>query len=588
MHAEPVLTSTEAPLPLGLWLPITALSVAAAILAVMAGILLMHDESLALVRIAACLSLGMVMALVFLLRSGHAMRNAAAELALHEKSHRLATMSHELRTPLNGIIGMLSLLSETGLTAHQSNFAETAQSSARALLSTIDEILNTAKAETHAKERALLDPVALVESVTELLAPRAHAKGIEISARVAASVPAEIIADELKLRQLLFNLAGNAIKFTEKGGVSITLSMAPHDRLQIEVKDTGIGMSEEEQARIFEPFVQANAQTQRKFGGTGLGLAISRKLVEFLGGSINVASKLGEGTLFTLLLPVKSIAGQDAPRNSLESRHYLLAMQEGFSRAHLAETLAELGAKVSFIATRAELAKALKSTNPLQHVICASPHFAQLHAWARSKRRGPAHVWVMLKAEERHAHPDLLKAPFAGYLLNPLRRSTLLGRLAAHNGKALKQTSATLRKAKPAPPTQPSLALSVLLAEDNAVNALLSRTQLERLGHRVTHVADGKIALDVLHSQLHFDIALLDVEMPHFTGHDVARALRNEPGLQHRRSLPILALTANARDEDVRACRNAGMDDHLAKPFDRLDLEEKINALFKASGQKAA
>jgi len=561
------------------------MSIAAAASAMVCVVLVAHEAAgPAFIALVLCATLAATTAM--LIGWARSFESEAQDLVLTEKSHRLATMSHELRTPLNGIIGMLSLLAESGLTPHQRNFADTAQSSARTLLSTIDEFLNTAKAENQAEQKTLLDPIALTESVVELLAPRAHAKGIEISARVSAAVPHEIIAHEQSLRQILFNLAGNAIKFTEKGGVAITLTMTASNRMQIYVRDTGIGMSGQEQARIFQPYVQANDQTERKYGGTGLGLTITRKLIEQAGGSISVASSEGEGTAFTVLIPVKPVVTLAAPAHSLAGRSYLLAMQKGFARAHLAETLKELGAEVSFIENAKALTRALKQAGPLQYFICASPYFTQARSWAKSRNRSGANVWVMLKAEERQAHLDLLKAPFAGHLLNPLRRSTLLARLAAHDGHALKQT---LRSSKPRTAKPPATTgLNVLLAEDNAVNALLSRTHLQRMGHNVTHVTDGAAALDVLATSASFDIALLDVEMPQVTGLGVAKALRHGAGFAHRRALPILALTANARPEDLRACLSAGMDDHLAKPFDRLDLEDKIAALVKKQQARAA
>ncbi|MDE2383620.1 MAG: response regulator [Alphaproteobacteria bacterium] len=519
---------------------------------------------------------------------------AQAEAASREKSRMLATMSHEIRTPLNGVIGMLALLGETTLSAEQHNYVATAHGSGRTLLSIIDEILDTAKLESKShRGQTKLDPRALIESVTELLSPRAHAKGIEISAHVASSVPAELKLDELRLRQILFNLAGNAIKFTEKGGISIEAAMPEPGRLMVRVRDTGIGMTPEESGKIFAEFVQANDSTQGKFGGTGLGLAISRKLVEAMGGSIGVESEPGKGSRFTFHIPVEGTPAAAPDKQPLANRSYALAIPHGFARDHLAQTLRELGADVTFIDDDKTLAAQLDEAAPSRHFICSAVFAPVLRGWLKRQSAAPAShaaVWVLLKAEERKDHVDLLQAPFAGYLLTPLRRCSLLSQLAAHDSKALKQARQLLGKASAKRKTKagarPRSSLHILLAEDNMVNALLARTILERAGHRVSLVSDGQSALATLQSGTDFDMALLDVEMPRLSGLEVARAIRGAEDLAHVRNLPLLALTANAGAEDLRECAAAGMNDHLAKPFDRLDLQEKIQGLIK--GRNAA
>ena len=505
-----------------------------------------------------------------------------AEATARQKSRMLATMSHEIRTPLTGITGMLALLVDTNLTAEQRNYVDMAHGSARTQLSIIDEILDTAKSESTDKGKPKpFDIRSQIEKIAELLAPRAHAKGIEISAYVSARVPTMIVNDELRLRQVLFNLAGNAIKFTENGGVAIEVDWQ-REQLTIRVSDTGIGMTADEVARIFSEFTQANEATEQRYGGTGLGLAISKKIIEDLGGNIELQSEKGNGTTFAASLPADQSGELPSSKNILVGRHYTLAMAEGFTRDHLAATLGDLGASVSFVENPEDLQARFEMYKPLSQFICAGPYFATLTKWADQRKlsKGPAPiVWVLLRPEERKDHLKLLRAPFAGYLLSPLRHATLLQRLADTDAKALKLTSAMMQKVKgKRKKREPDHRLEILLAEDNPVNALLARTIMEKQGHEVKVVGDGLAALIAIQAG-HFDLAVLDIEMPMLGGLDVARRLRTDDAYAAKRDLPLLALTANALDEDIAACKLAGMSDYLSKPFDRLDLEEKIQLL---------
>ena len=542
------------------------------------------------------LSVAMLAAMFLLLRRHHQQRldelgaalkwaetsRAQAEATARQKSRVLATMSHEIRTPLNGITGMLALLVDTSLTAEQRNYVDMAHGSARTQLSIIDEILDTAKSQnmSDGKLRSF-DIRSQFEKIVELLAPRAHAKGIEISAYISARVPTEIKSDELRLRQVLFNLVGNAIKFTDKGGVAIEVDWQK-GTLAIRVSDSGIGMAADEAARVFSEFTQANEATQNHYGGTGLGLAISKKIIEDLGGHIELRSEKSKGTTFLVSLFAAQINAVPSNQDVLLGRHYTLAMAEGFTRDHLAATLADLGASVGYAETPEELQVQFENAKPLSQFICANPYFAFLNKWANRREAGKGAtpiIWVLLRPEERKDHLNLLRPPFAGYLLNPLRHATLLQRLADNDGTALKLTSAIMHKAKSKRKKQAvAHKLTILLAEDNPVNALLARTIIEKQGHSVRVVADGFAALKALQDK-QFDLAVLDIEMPMLGGLEVARRLRNEIAFTALRELPLLALTANAMEDDIAACKLAGFNDHLSKPFDRLDLEEKIMAL---------
>ena len=582
------------PASAGKQLPGVMLALAVAFSAATA--LALEDTNYFSIAILVTLSFAMLAVMYLLLRKHHHQRladlyaalkqaeynSAQAEATARQKSRMLATMSHEIRTPLNGITGMLALLVDTSLTAEQRNYVDMAHGSARTQLSIIDEVLDTARSEsTNDGKRKPFDIRSQVEKVTELLAPRAHAKGIEISAYVAARVPTQIEGDELRLRQVLFNLGGNAIKFTDKGGVAIEVDWQ-QDKLAIKVVDSGIGMAADEVGRVFGEFAQANEATQNRYGGTGLGLAISKKIIENLGGSIRLQSEKGKGTTFIVDLPADQKAEPPASRNVLLGRHYTLAMAEGFTRDHLAATLQDLGASVSCVESPEDLQGLFENAKPLSQFICASPYFALLNKWARqyktSKVTTPI-IWILLRPEERKDYLNLLRAPFAGYLLNPLRHSTLLQRLADNDGTALKLTGAMMHKAKNKR-KKPTAArrLTILLAEDNPVNALLARTIMEKQGHSVKVVSDGVAALQALQER-EFDLAVLDIEMPMLGGLGVARRLRTEATYSALQGLPLLALTANAMEDDVLLCKAAGFNDHLPKPFDRLDLEEKIMAL---------
>jgi CheY-like chemotaxis protein len=476
----------------------------------------------------------------------------------------LRLMSHEMRTPLNGVIGMLGLIARTRLDGAQRAYVETARSSAEHLLGLVNDLLDYARLDAGRLEfdAAPVDLETLVRGVAELLSPKAHDRGLEIAWSVAADAP-DVVADEGRLRQVLFNLAGNAVKFTEAGGVRIHVERrggtAARPRLAFVVDDTGPGVPTEARARIFEEFGHVDASDASRFGGAGLGLAVVRRLAEAMDGTVTVADRPdGPGARFRFEAAFPAVA--DAPERGrpLEGQTVAVDSPDPFVRAAAIAQIEASGGGVADVAG-----------------VTLIDHSARAVAHGLASRPAEGLAIVLLKPSERDLIARYRSAGFQGYLIKPLRRASLAERVLAAAG-----VRPSIQPGLPPPPPPDDdrvmpgrfSGTRVLLVEDNPVGALLAATLLKREGCAVETAASGDEAVDAM-KRARYDLVFMDMRMPGMDGPQAARALRTRGD-----ATPIVALTANAFAEDRKACLEAGMDDHLVKP---LELEALRGALAR-------
>ncbi|MEO0479694.1 MAG: ATP-binding protein [Planctomycetota bacterium] len=494
-----------------------------------------------------------------------------ANAANQAKSEFLANMSHEIRTPMNGVLGMAEILLGTEMSHHQRRSVETLQRSAESLLGIIDDILDFSKIEAgHLEiEQVPFNPSLTIEETARMLAERAYRKNIEFLVDFATDLPESMLGDPTRIRQILTNLCGNAIKFTEQGSVTIR-ALVDRELLRVQVIDTGIGIPKDAQSRIFRAFSQADGSTTRRFGGTGLGLCIAKQLVEHSGGNLSVTSEPGQGSTFAFTIPIQQTAEQEATsaagkRADLPDRTLWIVTAHPELSDFLIRSAERLGLRSQVLSSPRDELQGDKGILVIDAALdgeILDRHCMRVAQFGSKTEPQPVVALTSTSKTDERLFRDALRVESIDKpaSIRHLRRAILsLGENSDRN-----RTRRSRRTAKE------NLGARVLLAEDNPVNQRVARGMLEMLGCPFTVVSDGQEALRALAAES-FDIVLMDCHMPVCDGFEATRRIREVEDPKGRHT-PVIAVTASAMPEDRMRCESVGMDDYLTKPYRLTDL----------------